>query len=50
MTEDCPGFDRERRICLLRPDDCEFAARGVEATPTPQPPEPTEPAAPVTTA
>jgi len=25
MTEDCPGYDRDRRICPLRPDDCEFA-------------------------
>jgi hypothetical protein len=25
MTEDCPGYDREHRVCLLRPTDCEFA-------------------------
>jgi hypothetical protein len=25
MTEDCPGYDRDRRTCLVRPDDCEFA-------------------------
>ena len=25
MTEDCPGYDRDRRVCLVRPDDCEFA-------------------------
>jgi len=25
MTEDCPGYDRVRGTCLLRPDDCEFA-------------------------
>ena len=25
MTEDCPGYDRGRRMCLLRPDDCEFS-------------------------
>jgi hypothetical protein len=25
MTEDCPGYDRDRRVCLLRPADCEFA-------------------------
>lgn len=24
MTEDCPGYDRDRRMCLLRPGDCEF--------------------------
>jgi hypothetical protein len=37
MTEDCPGFDYDRRVCLLRPGDCELAAgtgdadRGVDA-------------------
>lgn len=25
MTEDCPGYDRDRGVCLLRPHDCEFA-------------------------
>jgi hypothetical protein len=25
MTEECPGYDRDRRACLLRPGDCEFA-------------------------
>lgn len=25
MTDDCPGYDRERRVCLIRPDDCDFA-------------------------
>lgn len=25
MTEDCPGYDHDRGVCLLRPDDCEFA-------------------------
>jgi len=25
MTDDCPGYDRDRRMCLLRPDDCEFS-------------------------
>jgi len=43
MTEDCPGYDRDRRVCLLRPDDCEFApahdetalASGVPEVPTP---------------
>ena len=24
MTEDCPGYDRALRMCLLRPGDCEF--------------------------
>jgi hypothetical protein len=25
MTEDCPGYDRDRRMCLVRPGDCEFS-------------------------
>ena len=24
MTEDCPGYDRDLRMCLIRPGDCEF--------------------------
>jgi hypothetical protein len=24
MTEDCPGYDRDLRTCLIRPGDCEF--------------------------
>ncbi|MDP2350754.1 MAG: hypothetical protein Q8M74_06310 [Chloroflexota bacterium] len=31
MTEACPGFDRDRRMCLLRPDDCEFLPADGEA-------------------
>lgn len=31
MTEDCPGYDRDHRICLLRPGDCEFAPVQPEA-------------------
>ncbi len=31
MSVDCPGYDHDRRICLLRPGDCEFAPRDVEA-------------------
>ena len=31
MTEDCPGYDRDRRLCLLRPGDCEFAPAVREA-------------------
>jgi hypothetical protein len=34
MTEDCPGYDRDRRVCLLRPDGCEFAPASGEAAPT----------------
>ena len=26
MTEDCPGYDHDRRVCLIRPGDCEFSA------------------------
>lgn len=33
MTEECPGYDRERRVCLLRPDDCEFAPADGRAQP-----------------
>jgi hypothetical protein len=25
MNADCPGYDRDRRVCLIRPADCEFA-------------------------
>ncbi len=31
MTEDCPGYDRDRRVCLLRSVDCEFAPGAGEA-------------------
>ena len=31
MTVDCPGFDRDLRICLLRPGDCEFNPADGEA-------------------
>jgi hypothetical protein len=31
MTEDCPGYDRDRRMCFLRPVDCEFAPADDEA-------------------
>lgn len=44
MTEDCPGYDRDRRECLLRPEDCEFAPASVEATRIGETPE--APAAP----
>ena len=44
MTEECPGYDRDRRVCLLRPDDCEFAPAalagfdaGAEAAPADSP-------------
>jgi hypothetical protein len=31
MTEDCPGHDRDRRACLIRPGDCEFSPADGEA-------------------
>jgi hypothetical protein len=39
MTEDCPGYDRDRRMCLLRPDDCEFSPADGEAAPVFETPE-----------
>jgi len=37
MTEECPGYDRDRRTCLLRPDDCEFSPAGADAAPLIEP-------------
>jgi hypothetical protein len=31
MTEDCAGYDRDRRLCLIRPGDCEFSRADGEA-------------------
>jgi hypothetical protein len=31
MTEHCPGYDRDLRMCLLRPGDCEFNPADGEA-------------------
>jgi hypothetical protein len=31
MTEDCPGYDRDRRMCLIRPGDCDFSPADDEA-------------------
>jgi hypothetical protein len=31
MTEECPGYDRDRRGCLLHPDDCELSPANGEA-------------------
>jgi hypothetical protein len=39
MTEDCPGYDRDRRVCLLRPADCEFAAADAKTVPVAETPE-----------
>ena len=38
-----PGYDRDRRVCLLRPDDGEFAPADGEAVPTLETPEPLTP-------
>ena len=48
MTEDCPGYDRDRRMCLLRPDDCEFSPADGEAALMFATPEPLTPDASVT--
>jgi hypothetical protein len=31
MTEECPGYDRERRTCMIRPGDCDFSPLEGEA-------------------
>ena len=31
MTEDCPGYDRDRQACLIHPGDCEFSPAEDEA-------------------
>jgi len=31
MIEDCPGYDRDRRMCLIRPEDCEWSPANAEA-------------------
>ena len=40
MTEDCPGYDRDRGMCLVRPGDCEFRPADGEAALTFETPEP----------
>jgi hypothetical protein len=39
MTEDCPGYDRDLRTCLIRPGDCEFRSSDGEAALTFETPE-----------
>ena len=46
MTEDCPGYDRDRRVCLIRPDDCEFAAAVGDASLVLEAPDELTPEAP----
>ncbi len=31
MTMDCPGYDPDRRVCLVRPGDCELSPADGEA-------------------
>ena len=45
MTEECPGYDRDRRVCLLRPGDCDFSPADTEAELTVKPPEAVTPVA-----
>jgi len=43
MTENCPGYDRDLRTCLIRPGDCEFNPADGEAAlafETPEAPTP----------
>jgi hypothetical protein len=39
MTEECPGYDRDRRMCLIRLDDCEFSPADGQAAPVFEMPE-----------
>ena len=47
MTDDCPGYDRDLRTCLLRPGDCEFNPSDGQAALTFDTPEPLTPVASV---
>ena len=33
MAEECPGYDRDRGMCLVRPGDCELSPAVGEAGP-----------------
>jgi hypothetical protein len=39
ITEDCPGYDRDLRMCLIRPGDCEFNPAGEQVALTFETPE-----------
>jgi hypothetical protein len=39
MTEDCPGYDRDLRMCLISPGDCEFSPADGEVALRPEAPE-----------
>lgn len=47
MTEDCPAYDRDRRMCLVHPGDCEFSPTVGEAALMPKSPEVLTPDTPV---
>lgn len=32
MTEDCPGYDRDSRVCLIHPGECPFLPADGEAS------------------
>jgi hypothetical protein len=46
MTRDCPGYDRDREMCLVQPADCEFSTADGEATLVFETPEVLTPDAP----
>lgn len=31
MTEECPGYDRDRGVCLVSSGDCDFAPMATES-------------------
>jgi hypothetical protein len=31
MIRDCPAYDRDQQVCLVRPGDCEFSPADGEA-------------------
>ena len=33
VREDCPAYDRDARMCLVQPGDCEFSLADGEANP-----------------
>ena len=47
MSEDCPVYDRDARVCLVHPGDCEFRPASAEATLMPESPEVLTPDTPV---
>ena len=47
MMIDCPGYDRDRQVCLIHPGDCEFSPADGEIVLVVETPEakPTKPLA-----